>query len=165
MASTAYIGIGSNLGDSPSHCEAALSALDELPEIAIARKSSFYKTEPLGLKNQNWFINAVIEIETSLTPEYLLDALLKIEQTIGRVRRKKWGPRVIDLDLLFYENIILKKPGLEVPHPEIANRSCVLIPMAEIQPDFFHPVFNRTIAQLIETIPKKTDIRRLMISS
>ena len=161
MASTAYIGIGSNLGDSQTHCEAAINTLDNIPEIVVTQKSSLYKTEPLGTKAQDWFINAVVEIKTNMNPERLLNVLLKVEENMGRVRQEKWGSRIIDLDLLFYENLIFKKPELEIPHPEIPNRSFVLVPMFEICPNFLHPTLKLTITELLNSIPKKTAIQRL----
>ena len=108
MVSKAYIGIGSNIGNSKENCIRALTTLDDFPRITITRKSSFYKTEPIGLKKQDWFTNIVVEIETSLNPELLLETLFKIERTMGRIRQEKWGPRIIDLDLLFYENLLYK---------------------------------------------------------
>lgn len=162
MVSTAYIGIGSNLGNPTVNCKDAITALDALPETAVTQRSSFYKSEPIGIKEQSWFINTVVEIETNFSPEELLVILLKIEYKMGRVRLKRWGPRIIDLDLLFYENLILKKPALEIPHPQITNRSFVLIPMAEIRSDYIHPILKLTIAELVDAIPQKTATNRLV---
>ena len=165
MTSIAYIGIGSNLGEPQVNCQTAIGGLMAVPETVVTQMSSLYETEPLGVKGQNWFINAVIEINTDLSPDELLAALFNIEKEMRRVRLERWGPRIIDLDLLFYENLILKKPGLEVPHPEIRNRSFVLIPLAEIRPDLIHPVFNQTIDHLVRSIPEKTTTRRLVTSN
>lgn len=118
----------------------------------MLRVSSFYRTEPVGLENQDWFVNVAAEIRTLLTPRQLLEALLHIEEAMGRTREKRWGPRIIDLDLLFYGQSILSEPGLTVPHPELHKRRFVLMPMEEIAPYFLHPVYGISIRGLLERI-------------
>jgi 2-amino-4-hydroxy-6-hydroxymethyldihydropteridine diphosphokinase len=143
-----YIGIGSNLGNALQNCKNAINNLSQQKEIQLTRASSFYKTEPLGIENQNMFINAVVEIKTTLSALNLLQALQKIEKAIGRKRDVKGGPRIIDLDLLFYEQGIFRETGLIVPHPEIHKRRFVLEPLCEIASYFIHPVFGISIRGL-----------------
>ena len=128
----AYIGIGSNLGTPEKNCTDAIKKISHTKDIKVIARSSFYKTEPIGEIQQNWFINSVVKIETGLPPIDLLSTLLDIESVMGRVRKEKWGPRLIDLDLLFYDNIVFKKKGISLPHPEIQKRIFVLTPMSEI---------------------------------
>jgi 2-amino-4-hydroxy-6-hydroxymethyldihydropteridine diphosphokinase len=110
--------------------------------------SSWYSTQPIGLEDPEWFINGVVLLETPLSPEPLLAKLLEIETALGRKRTVKWGPRIIDLDLLCYDQLIIKGPELTLPHPFLEKRRFVLEPMAEIAPDYVHPVFQKTIAGL-----------------
>ncbi|MFQ5715894.1 MAG: 2-amino-4-hydroxy-6-hydroxymethyldihydropteridine diphosphokinase, partial [Nitrospinales bacterium] len=120
MTETAYIGIGSNLNHPHENCKQAVVRLNAHPNVEVKSESSLYQTEPLGIKEQDWFVNAVIEVATGLDAEELLTALLEIERAMGRVRQKKWGPRIIDLDILFYGNRIINTTRLKIPHPEIA---------------------------------------------
>ena len=157
----AYIGIGSNLGTPGKNCIEAIEKISNTKDIKIISRSSFYQTEPIGGVQQGWFINAAIEIETDLSPVNLLSVLLNLELAMGRIRKKKWGPRLIDLDLLLYSNIVLEKKGLTLPHPEIQNRKFVLIPMSEIAGNVIHPTLKKTIKTLLQesldvTIVKKT---------
>ncbi|MEW6186015.1 MAG: 2-amino-4-hydroxy-6-hydroxymethyldihydropteridine diphosphokinase [Thermodesulfobacteriota bacterium] len=110
--------------------------------------SSWYLTEPVGLDDPEWFVNAVALLETPLAPEDLMRRLLEIETALGRERTVKWGPRVIDLDLLAYDEVIISQPGLTLPHPFLEKRRFVLEPMGEIAPDYIHPVLRKTIAEL-----------------
>jgi 2-amino-4-hydroxy-6-hydroxymethyldihydropteridine diphosphokinase len=110
--------------------------------------SSWYLTQPIGLDDPEWFINGVILLETSLSPEGLLAQLLEIEASLGRKRTVKWGPRSIDLDLLSYDQLIMRRPELTLPHPFLEKRRFVLEPMAEIAPDYVHPILQKTIAKL-----------------
>jgi dihydroneopterin aldolase / 2-amino-4-hydroxy-6-hydroxymethyldihydropteridine diphosphokinase len=158
---TAYIGIGSNLGIPEKNCTNAIEKISSIKDIKIISKSSFYQTEPIGGVQQGWFINAAIEIKTDLSPENLLSVLLNLELVMGRIRQEKWGPRLIDLDLLLYSNLVLEKKGLTLPHPEIQNRKFVLIPMSEIAGNVIHPTLKKTIKTLLQessdvTIVKKT---------
>ena len=165
MPSEAYIGIGSNLDNPKIHCETAVCILDSLYETAVVKCSSFYETEPLGVTDQNWFINAVVKIETSFNAIDLLKALLNIENQMGRIRGEKWGPRKIDLDLLFYDEMVIHKSNLQIPHPEIQNRIFVLVPLCEINPKAFHPVLEKTASQLLDALPKLMPVRRLVNST
>ena len=158
---TAYIGIGSNLGIPGKNCTKAIEIISSAKDIKIISKSSFYQTEPIGGVQQGWFVNSAIEIETDLSPENLLSVLLNLELAMGRIRKEKWGPRLIDLDLLLYGNLVLKNKGLTLPHPEIKNRKFVLIPMCEIAENLIHPTLKKTIKTLLQessnvTVVKKT---------
>ena len=146
---TAYIGIGSNLGNREENCEKSIQLIEEDSGIKVTKRSSMSETEPWGIKDQPKFINMAVEIVTDLKPEALLSLLKKIETESGRTTGKQWGPRVIDLDILFYDDLVLKTPGLEIPHPEICKRDFVLIPLKEIAPDKVHPVLKKTIKELL----------------
>lgn len=158
MPHIAYIATGSNLGSPDQNCLQAAERLGEHPDIDIITRSCLYQSEPYGKTDQSAFVNSVIKVNTSLTPENLLDACLSIEQDMGRVRKEKWGPRVIDLDILFYDESIIKQGGLDIPHPGIPERSFVLMPMNEIAPDFMHPVLKKTINTLLQEIPNPQEI-------
>jgi 2-amino-4-hydroxy-6-hydroxymethyldihydropteridine diphosphokinase len=145
----AYIGLGANLGDPRQQLQEAMAKLAAAEEIELLRASSFYRTPPLGPPDQPWYVNAVIKVRTRLTPEELLRVLHRVEQELGRVRREYWGPRVIDLDLLLYNGVILSGADLCLPHPEMHRRSFVLVPLAEIAPQAWHPVFFQTAAELL----------------
>ena len=143
-----YIGIGSNLGNTLQNCKYAIESLSRINGINPTQISSFYKTEPVGIEKQNYFINAVVEIIASLSARDLLQALRKIEGDMGRKREIKGGPRIIDLDLLFYGQDVIREIDLVVPHPEIHKRRFVLEPLYEIASYFIHPVFGISIRGL-----------------
>ncbi len=143
-----YIGIGSNLGNSLKNCQHAVESLSLAKGIEITRVSSFYKTEPVGIENQNLFINAVVEIKTDLSARNLFQNLQNIEKDMGREREVKGGPRIIDLDLLFYGQEVIQDADLIVPHPEIQKRRFVLEPLCEIASYFIHPAFGVSIRGL-----------------
>ncbi|MBI4654594.1 MAG: 2-amino-4-hydroxy-6-hydroxymethyldihydropteridine diphosphokinase [Nitrospirae bacterium] len=144
----AYIGIGSNLGNREENCERAINLLIK-NDIEILKRSSMIETEPWGIKDQPKFINMAIEIETCLKPEDLLHLLKKIETRIGRLPTILWGPRIIDLDILLYDDLIIETPELKIPHPGTYDRDFVLRPLAEISPDKIHPVFKKTIVEIL----------------
>ena len=144
-----YIGIGSNLGNALKNCQHAVESLSLAKGIEITNVSSFYKTEPVGIENQNLFINAVVEIKTALSARNLFQNLQNIEKDMGgRKREVKGGPRIIDLDLLFYGREIIQDSDLIVPHPEIQRRRFVLEPLCEIASYFIHPDFGVSIRGL-----------------
>ena len=145
--SIVYIGIGSNLGDRKEHCLKAVRLFAE-KGVVVRRRSSMYETEPWGVKDQPRFINMVIEAETGLTPEELLGVLKEIEEEVGRMETYRWGPRVIDLDILLYDNLAINTPELTIPHPRMHEREFVLRPLVEIAPDKIHPVLKKTIREL-----------------
>jgi 2-amino-4-hydroxy-6-hydroxymethyldihydropteridine diphosphokinase len=143
-----YIGIGSNLGNALQNCKCAMESLSQIEGILITRTSSFYKTEPVGIENQNYFINAVVEITTTLCARNLLQELQNIEKSMGRMKEVKGGPRIIDLDLLFYGQNVIREADLIAPHPEIQKRRFVLEPLNEIASYFIHPAFGVSIRGL-----------------
>jgi 2-amino-4-hydroxy-6-hydroxymethyldihydropteridine diphosphokinase len=156
-----YIGVGSNLGDSLQNCREAINSLSQIKEIQLTRISSFYETEPVGNVDQDWFINAVIEIETSLSSRDLLHIIQNIEKSLGRVRKEINGPRTIDLDLLFYDQQIIQDPDLIVPHPELHKRKFVLEPLLEIASYFIHPVFGISIRGLKDRLEDNKIVKRI----
>ena len=137
-----YIGIGSNLGNALKNCQHAVEIFSKAKGIEITRVSSFYKTDPVGIENQNLFINAIVEIKTALSARNLFQNLQNIEKDMGRKREVKGGPRIIDLDLLFYGQEVIQDTDLIVPHPEIQKRRFVLEPLCEIASYFIHPDFG-----------------------
>lgn len=147
---TVYLGLGSNKGERISYIEKAIEEISGLPETKIFVRSGIYETEPWGNIEQEDYLNSVIGIQTQLNAEDLLKELKSIEKHIGRKENKKWSEREIDIDLLFYGNEIIDKDHMKVPHGQIENRRFVLVPMNEIAPGFMHPVFKKSISQLLE---------------
>jgi dihydroneopterin aldolase/2-amino-4-hydroxy-6-hydroxymethyldihydropteridine diphosphokinase len=143
-----YIGIGSNLGNREENCLKAIRLLSGRG-IAVRKQSAMYETEPWGVKDQPMFINMTIEIETDRPPLELLRSLKAVEEEIGRTETVRWGPRVIDMDILFYDDLIVNEPGLQIPHSHMHERGFVLKPLAEIAPDKVHPVLRKTVKELL----------------
>jgi 2-amino-4-hydroxy-6-hydroxymethyldihydropteridine diphosphokinase len=161
----AIIGFGGNLGESARTCREAVETLRRHPRIDVEKVSSLYRTEPVGVVDQDWFVNGVILCRTTLEPMDLLDVTARIEDDFGRVRRIRWGPRSLDLDILCYgERIIDLPPRLEIPHPRMHERSFVLLPLMEIAPHWAHPVLGKTAQELwaeLSAGPGATDARVL----
>lgn len=159
---TAYIGLGSNLGEREAQIRSALDALGKLPRSRFVRASSVYDTDPVGDPDQPRFLNAAACVETELTAGELLWNLLLIEQRLGRVRSKsrRYGPRTIDLDLIFYGDQVVEEPGLTVPHPEAHLRAFVLAPLAELAPELVHPAIGEPIVSLLAQLPKDAGVRK-----
>jgi 2-amino-4-hydroxy-6-hydroxymethyldihydropteridine diphosphokinase len=158
---TACLGLGSNLGDPPGNVREAIERLRRAPGVLSVAASSLYATDPVGVTGQPKFVNACARVTTDLPPDNLLAALLSIERAMGRVRGERWGPRVIDLDLLLYGDRVIDRAGLIVPHPEMHRRAFVLLPLAEIAPDAVHPVLGRTIAVLAAELGDPAGVERL----
>ena len=137
----AFVGLGGNEGDVETTLTEALWAVDALPQTTIRRQSAVYRTPAWGRTDQPDFLNAVVELQTRMAARVLLDSLLEIEQRFGRIRRveDRWGPRVLDLDLLLYGDDVIEEPGLSLPHPRLHERAFVLVPLAEIAPDLLVP--------------------------
>jgi 2-amino-4-hydroxy-6-hydroxymethyldihydropteridine diphosphokinase len=148
-STTAYIALGANLGDRRANIERALDLLRDTPNIRITKTSTFLENPAIGgPPDSPPFLNAVAEIETTLPPRDLLSRLLDIEKALGRQRRQKWDPRLIDLDLLLYGEAIVNDPDLKIPHPLLHTRRFVLDPLKEIAPDAIHPILKKRIANL-----------------
>lgn len=156
----AFVGLGSNLGERELQIRRAVDELAKIPRTTLVRVSSLYDTDPVGEVEQPAFLNAVAWLETELSPRELLWNLLLIEQRMGRVRAQKWGPRKIDLDLLFHGSTVLEEPDLVVPHPEAHKRAFVLAPLVELDPDFVHPVTNETVAKTLRRLPPRHAVRK-----
>jgi 2-amino-4-hydroxy-6-hydroxymethyldihydropteridine pyrophosphokinase len=150
MPRQVYLGLGSNLGDRAGYLRRARENL--APELNLLRASSVYETPPWGYTNQPAFLNQVVEVQTDLEPEALLVKLKGIESELGRVKNFRYGPRCIDLDILFYENRVYQSERLTIPHPALAERAFVLVPMNELAPNFVHPLQHKPISELLAAL-------------
>ena len=157
--STAYLSLGSNLGDRAANLDAAIAKLGEIG--SVAERSSNYETEPVEVTDQPWFLNCVVEFETELEPIQLITAVLKIERSMGRTRTRDKGPRSIDIDILLYGDRVLDIAGLTIPHPAMHVRRFVLEPLAEIAPEVRHPVFKQPVRELLAAQPAQPQVRRV----
>lgn len=150
-----YLSLGSNLGDRVGYIQQAVSLLGANPDINIVATSSFYETEPWQMHSDNWFVNAVIQISTTLSPEALLKECKNVETLLGRKREDDsngYADRTIDIDIIFYDNLLLNTPELTIPHRFFHKRVFMLVPMLEIAQDFVHPLFNKTVEKLYDEI-------------
>ncbi|MBL7805338.1 MAG: 2-amino-4-hydroxy-6-hydroxymethyldihydropteridine diphosphokinase [Saprospiraceae bacterium] len=152
-----YLSLGSNVGDRAAQLRSAQGLIQKTIG-KIARKSHVYETAPWGKTDQDAFLNQVVMVNTSLDPRGLLDAIAKIERELGRERREKWGPRTIDIDVLFYGRRVVRDKGLEIPHPELHKRAFILVPMMEIAAEFVHPVLKQAIDELYAECDDPSDV-------
>ena len=162
MPHRVHIGIGSNLGDRRANTAEAIEKVSELPGTRVVRASSLYESEPLG-NAKTWFVNSVIEVETDLGPDVLLKKLKAIEEAMGRkrVKGKRWGSRIIDLDILLFDQDVIDKRTLKIPHPEMHKRRVVLLPLAELAPQVVHPQLGQSVSTMLATV--KDDKRVVLL--
>lgn len=157
---SAYLSLGSNLGDRAANIHKALELLPEAG-VEIRRVSSFYRTEPVGFRPQAWFVNCVAEAATDLMPLQLLTAVKKVERSVGRRPGVAKGPRPIDIDILLYENVVVRSSALAIPHPHLSDRRFVLIPLRELAADARHPVSRRTVAEMLQETSDLSQVVKL----
>jgi 2-amino-4-hydroxy-6-hydroxymethyldihydropteridine diphosphokinase len=155
-----YLGLGSNLGKRENYLAEAYAMIEK--HIGqIVKSSSVYETEPWGFNSDDPFLNTVIESETKLSPSGVLKTILKIERLLGRIRGdEQYSSRAIDIDILFYEDLIIDEVSLKIPHPHLHKRMFVLVPLYEIAPQLIHPVFNKTIASMLESCEDRSKVRK-----
>ncbi|MDY5060323.1 2-amino-4-hydroxy-6-hydroxymethyldihydropteridine diphosphokinase [Staphylococcus simulans] len=149
-----FLGLGSNVGDRENQLKEAIRLLDEQPGIKVVKVSSFYETEPVGYVEQPDFLNLCVEIQTELSPKAVLESGLAIEQQLHRVRKERWGPRTLDIDILLYGDQIIEEEDLTIPHPRMTERAFVLIPLQEIAPNKVEPRTQTKIKDI--TVPNET---------
>ena len=159
MPNVAYLSLGSNVGDRQGNLRDAITRLQTTGRI-VSASSFFYETQPVEVTEQAWFLNCVLALETTETPQQLMAAVLHIEQEMGRQRLQKKGPRTIDIDLLLFGELILDSPALTLPHPAMHQRRFVLQPLAEIAPEMHHPVLGKTIRELLGALPAGQVVRK-----
>lgn len=159
VKTTAYLSLGSNLGDRAGNLRTAIEHLGKLGTVVAV--SSFYETEPVEVTDQPWFLNCAVALATEKMPRELLGGILDIEREMGRRRIQKKGPRNIDLDILLFGDSVIESEGLTIPHPAMLERRFVLEPLAEIAPDVRHPVINKTIRELRDALPAGQTVRKV----
>ncbi len=159
VGETAYLSLGSNLGDRAANLRAALVQLDVGGQVLAV--SALYETQPVDVPDQSWFLNCVAAIETEKTPRELLQLALQIEAEMGRLRMRKQGPRNIDIDVVLFGDRVVDEPGLRIPHPELQKRRFVLEPLVEIAPEARHPELGKTARELLVALPGGQTVRRL----
>ncbi|MDD5084613.1 MAG: 2-amino-4-hydroxy-6-hydroxymethyldihydropteridine diphosphokinase [Candidatus Omnitrophica bacterium] len=158
---TAFIGVGSNIGDRETFLNLALGLLKQDPSIKVEKTSPVYETDPVSGIPQGKYLNAVWQVSTDLTPERLLDVLRGIEKALGRERKERFSPRTIDLDILFYDQFIYSSERLTVPHPRLHERFFVLRPLADLSPDLLHPMIRRSVKDLLGEVERKLGVQAL----
>ena len=165
MPHRVFIGIGSNLGERRSNAREARQRIAQLPKTRVVKESSLYESEPHG-NAKTWFANSVVEIETELTSPELLKKLLAIEEEMGRkrVKGKKWGSRIVDLDILFFDNEIVNKRNLKIPHPRLQGRRFVLLPLSELAPQLIHPSLNVSVSELLAKVKDSKKVHLMSTS-
>ena len=155
-----YLSLGSNIEDRVGYIQQAVKLLQNNNSFKVIRFSTLYETEPWGNKNQDWFLNAIIEAKTELSPQELLQHCQQVEKNLGRIREgiPRWGARTIDIDILLYGNHLISTDDLTIPHPRMHERAFVLVPMLELVPSLKHPILNKTMLELHEDLPQVEDV-------
>jgi len=161
MSNYAYLSIGSNLGDRVANCLRAVREISCLTGVETLLSSSLYETEPVGYINQPFFINMALKIKTCLRPPELLISLKAMEKSLGRKKSGRWGPRLIDIDILLYNEEVFSAPGLNIPHPRMQKRAFVLTPLAEICPGVKHPITGQSISQMLLDASGNAGVRKI----
>lgn len=154
-----FLGLGSNLGNRDQNLKQAIRSLSAEPAVRVRKKSPVYETEPWGVKEQNFFLNQAVEIETSLEPDALLRLCKDIEERMGRKNAMRWGPRTIDADILLFGDRIVKTPELEIPHPKLSERKFILVPLAGIAGNIRVPGLDKTVGVLLKQCPDAGSVR------
>jgi 2-amino-4-hydroxy-6-hydroxymethyldihydropteridine diphosphokinase len=148
-----FLALGSNVGDKTAHVERAILLLKE--KIVDLRSAKMYQTKPWGYEAQDDFVNTVVEGQTDLSPQELFRFVKEVEKQVGRIERFKWGPREIDIDILFYDDLVVKEDHLKIPHPHLQEREFVLLPLLDTAPEFVHPIFRKTVKELYGDLLRK----------
>jgi 2-amino-4-hydroxy-6-hydroxymethyldihydropteridine diphosphokinase len=160
MSTTAYLSLGSNLGDRQAYLRQAILELGSIGQVTAI--SSYYETEPVDFTDQPWFLNCAVALETKVkTPIELMRSILDIERAMGRERVQKKGPRIIDIDILLFGNVVVDSEEMIIPHPAMHKRRFVLEPLAEIAPEVHHPAFKKTIRELLRVLSSVQTVRRI----
>lgn len=149
---TAYLAVGSNVGDQVQYISGAIRALANHPQIRVKKVSDLIQSKPYGVLDQEDFLNGALEIETLLAPEELLDALHDVEDAAGRVRVRRWGPRTLDLDVIFYDKLVYESDYVVIPHSDLQNRDFVLEPLSTLAPNYRHPISGKTVLQMLNEL-------------
>ncbi len=161
MNETIFLGLGSNIGHRIEYLEAAFEALQDRVGVVLSQ-SSYYKTDAWGNETQDFFVNQVLQLQTSLTANQVLEQCQAIEKSLGRVKNETWGPRCIDIDILIYGKAHIQEPQLQVPHPHLQYRNFVLLPLCEIAKDWMHPVLKQSFARLLEQCIDHLGVHKLV---
>ena len=161
MKHSVFLSLGSNQGEKRANCTQAISDILRLEGSRLIAQSSWYHTQPWGKEDQDWFVNGVIQVETPLEPHEFLSQIKAIESHMGRRDTEHWGPRPIDIDILFYDRLEITSPELTIPHTRAHERNFVLAPMAEIAPHFVHPVLNQAMSLLWKNAPDRKEVLKI----
>jgi 2-amino-4-hydroxy-6-hydroxymethyldihydropteridine diphosphokinase len=156
-----FVALGSNIGDRLGFLQKAMDALGSARGFKVRRVSSVYETEPVGKKDQPQFLNAAVELHSLMSPQDVLVTLKQIERAVGRTPSERWGPREIDLDLIYVQDLVIDRPELVLPHPEVASRRFVLTPLAEIAPEFVDPLRKRSLRKLLSSCPDPSSVIKI----